>query len=122
MGIEETKNIIETPSGAGTNGEDIDAFSLVSMNFWCFPIKFIDVLKEGFPIFLKNMKDPMKDEYLLPTIADGMIKNGTVFTVLPTEDKWFGVTYKEDRPSVKENFRKLVKDGVYKTDLYSDLK
>jgi len=91
------------------------------MNFWCCPVSFLDVLSTGFPAFLANMRDPMKDEYLLPNIADGMLKDGTEFTVLPTEDQWFGVTYQEDRTAVVESFRKLIEDGVYKADLYSDL-
>ncbi len=54
-------------------------------------------------------------------IADEMLKDGVDYTVLPTDDKWFGVTYKEDKPAVVESFRKLIADGVYKADLYSDL-
>ena len=63
----------------------------------------------------------MKDEYLLPIIADKMLKNGTKFTVLPTSDRWFGVTYKEDKPAVEAAFRKLIEEGEYQEDLYSDL-
>lgn len=71
--------------------------------------------------FLKNMKDENKDEYLLPIIADGMLKEGTEFTVLPTDDQWFGVTYREDKPTVEAAFRNLIEDGECKADLYSDL-
>ena len=91
------------------------------MNFWCYPAEFIKVLEEGFPEFLKGMKDPMTEEYLLPIIADGMLKEGTEFTVLPTDDHWFGVTYKEDKPAVVESFRKLIENGEYRENLYSDL-
>ena len=91
------------------------------MNFWCYPSEFVDVLKKGFPLFIKNIKNPLKDEYLLPIIADKMIKDGVDFSVLPTEDKWFGVTYKEDKPAVMEQFKRLIAEGVYKADLYSDL-
>ena len=63
----------------------------------------------------------MKDEYLLPVIADGMIRDGISFAVLPTDDHWFGVTYREDKPTVEAAFRKLIEDGEYKADLYSDL-
>lgn len=121
IGIEETKNIVKTAFGAETNGKELDLDSLVSMNFWCLPKEFIDVLKDGFPKFLQEMKDPLKDEYLLPTIADGMLRDGVEFSVLPTDDRWFGVTYKEDKPSVVESFRKLIEAGTYKKDLYSDL-
>ena len=120
-GIALTKNIVKTVNGAEADGKAVDVDSLVSMNFWCYPASFMDVLKGGFPEFLKNMTDPMKDEYLLPIIADGMLKEGTEFTVLPTDDHWFGVTYKEDKPSVEAAFQKLIEDGEYKADLYSDL-
>ena len=63
----------------------------------------------------------MQDEYLLPIIADGMLKEGTDFTVLPTDDRWFGVTFKEDQAGVEESFRNLIDSGAYRADLYSDL-
>nr|MBQ4456383.1 nucleotidyltransferase [Clostridia bacterium] len=140
VGIKETKNIVKTADGAeavisrekdtgdrmqGTGEAKkteerkvLDPEALVSMNFWCYPASFIEVLRKGFPEFLKNMSDPLKDEYLLPIIADGMLKEGVEFTVLPTDDKWFGVTYKEDKPAVVESFRQLIKAGVYTEELY----
>ena len=51
-----------------------------------------------------------------------MLKQGTAFTVLPTDDQWFGVTYQEDRPAVEGSFRRLIASGVYQADLYSDLR
>ncbi len=119
--IHETKNIVKTATGAEADGVPVDVEGLVSMNFWCYPKEFISVLKEGFQKFLDEMKDSLKDEYLLPIIADEMLRDGVEYTVLPTDDKWFGVTYKEDKPSVMENFRLLIDDGVYRKDLYSDL-
>ena len=121
IGINETKNIVKSVNGAESNGVSIDINSLVSMNFWCYPIEFLDVLKQKFPVFLSNMKDPQKDEFLLPIIADEMIKENTSFTVLPTDDKWFGVTYKEDKESVVASFKELISSGAYSSDLYSDL-
>lgn len=91
------------------------------MNFWCYPAEFLDVLRTGFSEFLKATPNIEKDEYLLPIIADGMLKEGTEFSVLPTDDHWFGVTYKEDKPTVEAAFRKLIEDGEYRADLYSDL-
>ena len=120
-GICETRGIEKNAGGACAGGVQIDVDSLVSMNFWCYPSSFINVLKEDFPTFLANMQDPCKDEYLLPIIADKMLKNGYSFRVLPTSDRWFGVTYQEDKPIVVESFRNLIKEGVYRTDLYSDL-
>ena len=120
-GIKETKNIVKTASGAEANGLSIDVESLVSMNFWCCPPNFIEGLQDRFPVFLENMSDPLKDEFLLPIIADEMLREGTAFSVLPTEDHWFGVTYKEDKPAVEEAFQKLIEAGEYNSDLYSDL-
>ena len=121
VGIDETKNIMKTSDGAEADGKKLDVESLVSMNFWCYPQEFIKVLEQGFPKFISGMKDPLKDEYLLPIIADGMLKEGVEFSVLPTNDQWFGVTYKEDKASVIESFKKLYEAGEYKEDLYSDL-
>lgn len=121
VGIAETKNIVKTADGAEADGKHVDIERLVSMNFWCYPSEFLDVLKIGFPEFLKTTPNIEKDEYLLPIIADGMLKEGTEFSVLPTDDHWFGVTYKEDKPTVEAAFRKLIEDGEYKADLYSDL-
>lgn len=120
-GIAETKNIVKTPTGAAVDGTPVDVESLVSMNFWCYPASFMDVLRSGFPRFLASMPDPMKSEYLLPIIADEQLHSGEKFTVLPTDDKWFGVTYKEDKPAVYESFKALIEAGEYKPDLFSDL-
>ena len=120
-GIKETKHIKKCGDAAEADGVAVDIESLVSMNFWCYPVEFIKVLEEGFPEFLKGLKDQMQDEYLLPIIADGMLKDRTEFTVLPTDAHWFGVTFKEDQAGVEESFRKLIESGVYRADLYSDL-
>ena len=120
-GIAETKNIVKTADGAEADGVTLDLNSLVSMNFWCYPPEFIDILRKRFPVFLAKMEDPLKDEFLLPTIADHMLKDGIEYTVLPTDDCWFGVTYKEDKPAVVDSFRKLIEAGVYREDLYGDL-
>ncbi len=120
-GITETKNVVKTADGAAADGRALDVDSPVSMNFWCYPAEFMAVLRAGFPVFLAEMRDPMKDEYLLPDIADAMLKEGTVFSVLPTDDRWFGMTYRADVPAVRESFRRLIEEGVYREDLYGDL-
>jgi len=121
VSIAETKRIVKTEDGAEADGVKQDVDSLVSMNFWCYPLEFIDVLRKGFPEFISGMKDPLKDEYLLPIIADGMLKQGVEFEVLPSDDMWFGVTYQEDKESVMESFRGLYAAGEYGEDLYGDL-
>ena len=61
----------------------------------------------------------MKGEYLIPTVVDQLIRSGKAnVTVLESKDKWFGVTYKEDKPLVVESFRALIDAGVYKERLF----
>ena len=126
LGIDETRGIVKTPEGAAAPRGDelcpLDLDALVSMNFWMLPVSFVDRLEEGFPAFRENMSDPQKDEYLLPVIIDGLLQEGKArVTVIPTEDSWFGVTYKEDKAAVVEAFRELYARGVYAPELYSDL-
>lgn len=124
-GIQETKNIIRTESGAAAMTDDglvdIDPESLVSMNMWGLMPSFVDTLRSGFPEFLRNVKEgDIKAEYLLPIIIDGMLKEEKAEVhVLRTEDKWFGVTYQEDKDVVREAFAELVKNGVYVSPLNS---
>ncbi len=120
-GITETSGIVKTEDGASSKGMQIPLDSVVSMNFWCFPAEFISELKAGFPVFLKDMKDPLKDEYLLPVVVGKLVSDGKIIRVRETDDKWFGVTYHQDKEYVVEEFKKLYEKGVYKTDLYSDL-
>ena len=64
----------------------------------------------------------MKVEYLLPTIIGGMLREGTcTVRALPTSDTWYRTTYQEDVAAVKEAFTELLKGGLYKEDLFSDL-
>lgn len=87
----------------------------VSMNMWGFPPAFLEELERGFPEFLDSLKPgDVKSEYLLPRIVDKMIKSGKArVTVLETRDKWFGVTYKEDKEAVVKAIRSLIEQGVY---------
>ena len=86
----------------------------VSMNMWGFNEKVFEILDEEFVKFLNNMENPMKDEFLIPHIVDTMIKTGYAkFKVLSSPDKWYGVTYKEDKPMVMEAMKKMVDGGYY---------
>lgn len=77
-------------------------------------------LERGFPEFLANVKEgDLKAEYLLPTIVDQCIRKGKAkVRLLETQDKWFGVTYKEDKSAVVAAIQKLIKDGVYPEKLF----
>ena len=113
--VVETKNIVKTATGAEADGVAVDVNSLVSMNMWGFSGDFSEILEKGFPEFLSSSKlDPLKSEYLLPDIVDREIRNGRcTVRVLKTEDRWFGMTYQEDVPAVREAIRRLIDEGQY---------
>ncbi|MDD6213071.1 MAG: nucleotidyltransferase [Clostridiales bacterium] len=120
VGVDETRSIMKTDEGAavllpdGTN-KPLDAESYVSMNMWGFTPDFLQVLQKGFEDFLDHVPDgDLKAEYLLPDIIDGMIQKGEANVVLlPTPDRWFGITYQEDKYAVKQAFTELVEKGFY---------
>lgn len=86
----------------------------VSMNFWIFKPSFFDELEKGFINFLKEKGEEKKSEYYFNVCADELIKSGKATTlVINTDAKWFGVTYKEDKPIVQENLKKLIEKGDY---------
>jgi dTDP-glucose pyrophosphorylase len=123
--VTETHNITKTETGAAVpcgDGEwkPLDPKSYVSMNMWGLTPAFIEVLAERFPAFLSNIKaGDIKAEYLLPGIVDDLLQEGkATVKVLPTEDHWFGVTYKEDKPAVVAAINKLITDGVYPSPLF----
>jgi dTDP-glucose pyrophosphorylase len=92
----------------------------VSMNFWCFHPSVFDYTKKVFKEFLaENVSNP-KAEFFIPIVADKFIKDGEgVIKVIHTSAKWFGVTYKEDAPMVKESLWKLVDAGEYPENLWA---
>lgn len=121
--VVETSDIVKTETGAAVNGEPVDADSYVSMNMWGLTPEFMSVLENGFVEFFDNIDgNELKAEYLIPIFIGQLLREGKVSVkVLETKDKWFGVTYKEDKASVVDSFNKLIADGVYKEELFSDL-
>ena len=126
-GINETKNIVKVGNKAAVQKEDgqepIDENSHVSMNMWGLTPEFVETLEKGFKEFFEKPDvDVLKGEYLLPIYIDELLQKGEVTVkVLETQDKWFGVTYKEDKDSVVESFKKLIEEGVYKEKLFDDI-
>lgn len=122
--IVETYNIFKTGTGAVIRTEEeeieVDADSLVSMNMWGLKPEFFEILEKGFADFLeKNAENYQKAEYLLPTIVGELLRDGKAdVTVLHSNDQWFGVTYKEDKPYVVAAVRGLVDKGVYPEKLF----
>jgi hypothetical protein len=94
---------------------------LCSMNCWCFPASVIDEIEAYLIEFLKNEvpNNPLKSEFFLPFLVRDLLKEGKcTVDVLETKDKWFGVTYKEDKPDVVKSVQALVDDGVYPEKLW----
>ena len=123
--VTETYNIYRDADGMHASDNDgnpvtVEAGQHVSMNMFGLPASFVKELEKGFPEFLSNVREgDLKAEYLLPSIIDGCIHDGKArVRVLETQDKWFGVTYKEDKPAVVASIRKLVDAGVYKSPLF----
>jgi nucleotidyltransferase-like protein len=91
----------------------------VSMNFWCFHQSVFPLIQTWFKEFInKNINNP-KAEFFIPIIGDLFVQSGKgKIKVIPTAAQWFGVTYREDAPIVKESLMKLVKDGEYPERLW----
>ena len=104
------------------NGEEfpLDPETRVSMNFWGFTPAVFNQSEELFKEFVEANKTNPKSEFFIPLVADELIKNGTAtFKVIPTSTKWFGVTYKEDKPIVQKSISELVENGTYPSKLWS---
>jgi UTP-glucose-1-phosphate uridylyltransferase len=123
--IVETQGIVPAGDHAAAKnsaGEEIriDLDSIVSMNMWGFKPELFDALKKEFVTFLKGIQaDDIKKEYLLPTVVGEMVKSKEVeVLVLKSCDRWFGVTYKEDKEAVVNSIRALIEKGVYPRQLF----
>lgn len=122
--VVETKNIRRTAAGAEADGVELDLESLVSMNMWGLTPAFLQVLEQGFAEFFEKEvpANPLKAEYLIPTFIGELLRQGRIAVkVLKTNDTWYGMTYKEDVPAVKESFAQMLAAGLYPADLFSDL-
>ena len=94
--------------------------SSVSMNFWCFHPAIFSKMEAQFHEFVKDNISNIKSEFFIPIIAEDFIKNrGGHIKVIPTSAQWFGVTYKEDAPSVKASVDALVASGEYPASLWA---
>jgi NDP-sugar pyrophosphorylase family protein len=99
--------------------KELPVDSQVSMNFWCFSPSIFPYSEKLFNEFLKENITNIKSEFFIPIVGDRFINEGEgVIKVIPTSAQWFGVTYKEDAPEVKENLNQLVKAGEYPAKLW----
>lgn len=124
-GVIESKDIAIVDGNAVTSTEEskliISPESIVSMNMWACDVDFLDVLEEKFIEFLgDNSKDPLKKEFLVPVIIDRLIKEGKAqVEILPTEDKWIGITYQEDTEAARAEFKRMTAEGIYPKKLWN---
>lgn len=128
VSVTERTRIEKTASGArytedgGASWTDIALDSTVSMNLWGFTRDFMDEAWTRFPAFLDRTlrENPLKGEYFLPGVVTQLLEEGRASVrVLRTRDRWYGVTYKEDRASVTAAFGRLTEEGVYPEELWA---
>jgi hypothetical protein len=98
---------------------EVPSDAKVSMNFWCFHENVFSLIQVWFKDFLKQNINNPKGEFFIPIIGDEFVNSGKgKIKVIPTSAQWFGVTYKEDAPIVKDSLMQLVKKGDYPSKLW----
>ena len=125
VGIRELLKIKRFPDGIkhtpnGVDWEPLDPASWTSMNFWGFPPDLFIELERLFPEFLRrNAADILKAEFLIPEAVGELIAEGRArVRILPTRERWFGVTYPQDRPLFRAAILELVEAGLYPRELW----
>tara|TARA_B100000405_G_scaffold6512_1_gene5823 strand:+ start:1658 stop:2539 length:882 start_codon:yes stop_codon:yes gene_type:complete len=118
--VVETGDLMRTEDGISSDREiELDGSEPVSMNVWGFTPDLFKHLKAMFIDFLEKEGSEMKSEYLIPTVVNNLIRSGQKQVhVLRTSSKWFGVTYKEDKPFVSQQIQELIDDDTYPKQLF----
>ncbi len=124
VGMDERKTIYRTEKGIvfALDGVEypLEENSFASMNFWGFTPEIFNILEKEFISFLSDGNEDIKKELCLSEAIDASMKRGGCTTaVLPTDAKWYGVTYKDDKPSVVASIKKMVDDGIYPDGLFN---
>ena len=120
-GIEKSPEGIRFSLDEGATWTYLPGDTLVSMNMWGFQPQLVEVLRRRFSAFLDDAlkTNPMKGEYLLPSVVGDLLREGQVsVTVLSSPDKWYGVTYREDKPGVVRAMREKTEAGIYPAPLW----
>ena len=129
VGINERTRIERKGDGAaytedeGATWIELPKGSIVSMNMWGFSASLLGEVKARFPKFLEENlpTNPLKCEFFLPSVVGELLaENKATVEVLKFEDKWYGVTYKEDKPVVVAAVRKMKEDGKYPEKLWEE--
>lgn len=118
--IQERDGVVQFTEN-GVDWTPISENSTVSMNMFGFTPSFFDELEKRFPIFLRqNAENILKAEFYLPEVVNQLLQEGLAHVkVLPTDEKWFGVTYPADRAYVQQAIGNLIRRGLYPEDLWS---
>lgn len=122
--IVETRQIEKTAEGAVAPGPDgkqliFTGNEIVSMNLWGFKPSCYSFLGKEFRNFLHEKGMDPKSELDIPTSVDKFVKNGEItIQILMSNEHWFGVTYREDKPFVVENINRMVREGIYPKSIY----
>ncbi|MCI8761710.1 MAG: NTP transferase domain-containing protein [Oscillospiraceae bacterium] len=121
--VEKDGNDARYTEDGGKSWTALAGDTLVSMNMWGFTRSFLDEARARFPAFLDKAlaEAPLKAEYFLPTVVDQLIREGRAeVRVLPSEDKWYGVTYREDKPCVTAAIAAMTQAGLYPEELWPE--
>ncbi|MGN0406574.1 MAG: NDP-sugar synthase [Bariatricus sp.] len=121
--IEKRNGGIAYSEDDGASWTELPGDTLVSMNMWGFTRSILDEIKAGFPAFLEKglVSNPMKCEYFLPAVVSTLLEEGrATVAVLASADKWYGVTYKEDKPVVVEAIKRMKSEGRYPEKLWGE--
>lgn len=118
--LEKINGVITASPLDGSDSFTINDETTVSMNFLLFTPKIFEFIKNGFPSFFEENKDNMeKAEYLIPDVLQNLVSKGTsTCKIIDTTANWYGVTYKEDTPNVKNAIKNLVEANEYKNNLW----
>ena len=121
--IEKRDGGIAFTEDGGESWTELAADTVVSMNMWGFTHSILTEIKEGFTAFLDEglVKNPMKCEYFLPTVVSNLLEaDRATVKVLKSADKWYGITYKEDKPVVVAALQQMKEDGIYPEHLWEE--
>jgi len=115
--IQRTDNGIVFDDG-GQQGQ-LAPDALVSMNFWGFHPNIFEVIRQQFIQFVRDNQDNPRAEFYIPLVVNDLIQKGAIkLSVIPNAERWYGVTYQEDKPMVQKAFAQLTEEGKYPGQLW----
>ena len=101
---------------------ELSSDALVSMNFWGFHPNIFEITRRQFLEFVDSHRDQPRAEFYIPLVVNNLINSGQIkLSVIPNQEKWYGVTYKEDKEMVVNAFHKLVADRMYPSSLWENV-